>query len=71
MNTCGVIFPRNHPCGPFDNDGCRLKHGHDGRHEFVDKNGKIIEWETDFECNCADCQNEDANFWCIVYQEKE
>lgn len=42
---------------------------HEGPHEFVADDKRVYRWETDHECNCHDCQSDDANDWCIVIQE--
>lgn len=67
-NQCGVLFP-NHGASPRDENGCRLPHGHDGMHEFVSVRGNVIQWETDMNCNCHCCQQDDSYDWCAIYKE--
>jgi len=63
------ILPPSH-LRPFkDGCDCVLQLGHSGPHRFVDEGGKVIEWETDNECDCESCQSDDARNWCVVWNE--
>ena len=41
--------------------------GHEGPHLITDHYGRFITWENDWECPCSDCQSEDPNDWCLIY----
>lgn len=68
MNVCGILFPRRNGVIK-DEEGCYLPTHHIGPHEFKSKH-KIIVWETDYDCDCKDCQSFDSDNWCIIYSEK-
>lgn len=69
QNICGILFPRMHTHSVIDTTGCYLPHAHFGSHEFKIEN-KIIQWETDFDCDCEDCQSDEPDDWCILYRKK-
>jgi hypothetical protein len=65
---CAVIFPRRDAVSPTDFDGCVLPNGHLGPHQFLASDLLMYEWETDTDCDCEDCQSDEVDDWCIVYQ---
>lgn len=67
--VCGLIFD-NGISPPKDPDGCRLQDGHEGAHEFVETYGQVIQWETDFECDCEWCQSCQGDY-CMIYWNAE
>jgi hypothetical protein len=64
---CGIIFPAFSPSDPKDDRGCCLDAGHSGPHKFKSMSGALVEWETDMECNCEMCQQDDSHDWCVTY----
>lgn len=62
---CGILFT-NDGLPPNDQHGCRLPVGHDCPHEFVDENGTLYRWETDWECNCEHCLSGEGDL-CSTY----
>lgn len=67
-HRCAVLFPSRDAVSPEDIDGCKLPNGHHGPHQFVASDSRVYQWETDMECDCEDCQSEEVDDWCIVYQ---
>ena len=65
VSACGTIFD-NSGSPPHDKHGCRLHDGHDGPHEFVDTQGVLYRWETDWECDCEHCMRCEGDY-CSIY----
>lgn len=67
INTCGTMHQKE--VGVTDSCGCRLHCGHQGPHEFVSDEGQVIQWETDWDCDCDHCMSGEGDFctvyWCI------
>lgn len=70
MRVCGVLFSNDLGGVPADDTGCRLQVGHDGPHEFIDASGKAWQWETDWECDCDHCREDDGDY-CTIYWPKK
>lgn len=64
-HLCHTLFS-SEGCGPEDKTGCRLPAGHTEPHEFVDTKGLLYRWETDWECDCEHCRQNDGD-WCTIY----
>lgn len=67
---CDVIHDSGSGCGPVDDRGCCLADGHDGPHEFKDREGKIWNWEIDLECECDHCLRCEGDY-CTTYWQKQ
>lgn len=67
LGECGVLFTARSSVEPDDVSGCRLNRGHDGPHEFVSPDSSVFQWETDEDCDCADCNSDEPDDWCMVY----
>ena len=49
---------------------CLRPKGHHGPHlVHVRCQDRFVAWETDLTCNCGECQSEDTDDWCILYDE--
>lgn len=61
---CGILFTRS----DFkDISGCLKAHGHLDHHICKTKEGDLMAYDYDFECNCDDCKTDDINDMCIIY----
>jgi len=67
---CSTLFPSYSLADPSDAEGCRLPNGHAGPHEFVAGDGRVMQWETDWECTCESCMGPDPDF-CVTYWQKK
>ena len=66
-DTCGIIFRGHQSSDPKDSNGCIKPYSHNDAHEFVMKDGRHVEWEDDYECNCG-CHEEEDGRPCFIYQ---
>lgn len=66
---CGVMHGDYSAACPVDLEGCRLPEGHHGPHEFCAPDGRVWQWETDFECACEHCRLCEGDY-CTIYWEK-
>lgn len=66
MSKCGIIFPRANDV--HDISGCLREVGHLDQHICKDKDGKLIEWHYDIDCECG-CWKDEFGNPCIVYDE--
>lgn len=71
MSRCGIVIPKWHDDGGNHraDTSCHLKDEHEGRHEYMNHRGILVSWETDMDCNCEDCNSDDANDWCLSVTE--
>ena len=67
LELCGIIHSHD-SVSPKDPHGCVLPIGHDAPHEFVAKDGRRYQWETDLECDCEHCM-ECLGDYCTMYWE--
>lgn len=65
---CGVLFRLDFHAGPNDPHGCHLPDGHGEIHEFTTPEGRVYQWETDWECDCDHCQLCEGDY-CMIYWE--
>lgn len=66
VQQCAILFTRNSSLEPLDESGCMFPVGHQGPHQFRDPDGTLWQWETDWECDCDNCRQNDGDF-CAVY----
>lgn len=48
-------------------EGCTKDIAHDGPHNAVLRDGAVIEWETDWDCEC--CVDEEIPDMCFTWKE--
>lgn len=63
-DTCGTMHQKE--MGVTDSCGCQLPQGHLGPHEFVSDEGEVIQWETDWDCDCEHCMSAQGDY-CTIY----
>lgn len=69
MDKCYILVPfKDSIWTTRDSEGCVLKSNHDGAHVSILDDGRIIQWEDDYSCNCGcwDCEHE-LHDVCKVY----
>jgi len=68
MGKCYTLFPRREV---KDEHGCLKDEGHNDAHVCRNSDGKLIEWEEDYECDCGcwDEWEDDGDAPCIIYSE--
>lgn len=67
---CSILAPRPDIVSGQEEDGCLRPVGHSGPHIcYIPTLGTYIQWETDDECDCEDCQSSDVDDWCVIYGE--
>ena len=68
MTTCHIL-PPYYEINFQGATGCTKPVGHDGPHDSTLKDGSVIEWETDWECEC--CIEEEIPDMCFVWKKKD
>lgn len=68
-NDCGLLVGADMMVGVYDDNGCVLRIGHAGPHEFVARDGTAWQWETDWACDCEQCRQDDGDS-CVLYWQK-
>lgn len=67
-NKCSVLYPHSE----FnDSHGCIKPYAHNDAHIFLTDDGRKIQWEDDYKCDCG-CWNdfdEGDGDVCIIYSE--
>lgn len=67
-SRCGVLLEKDIYL-PKDTHGCHLDITHEGPHEFVSEDNKIVQWCNDESCDCECClSGEDS---CVIFWEVE
>lgn len=66
MSLCHILTPhREHMFRGAT--GCTKELSHDGPHNAVLEDGTVIEWETDWDCEC--CVDEEIPDMCFTWKE--
>lgn len=64
--TCDILLSE---VSFSDKTGCVLPDGHEGPHECRDEHGRSWNWETDLECGCEHCSQDEGDY-CTTYWRK-